>query len=173
MDFIPGLISVVIPASGRSPTLAATLRSLAQLDSASGLWECVVVEDGFPKGWPQKLLTSLSLTFPVRWLPRPEQGPASARHTIAFFPDFYPPAGVRGKLLLQRDLFFYPAPAGLLESAGLSEFPADLAAPGAVLSLDPDDTAAALPLAASPGLVRPVGFGSVDAILADRNRHRV
>lgn len=103
----PVRLSVVIPTSDRSETLATTLEWLRAQEDVGGLAEIVVVDNGSTDDTPRVLADAAEGPgLPVRWLREPRPGPAAARN-----------AGVRaadGDLILFLGDDVRPAGPGLL-----------------------------------------------------------
>ena len=88
-DLRPPVVSIVIPARDSAPTLAATLRSIAALETAVAL-EVLVVDDG-----STDQTASLAAAAGARVIPCDGRGVADARNTGA--------RAARGRLLLFVD----------------------------------------------------------------------
>src|SRR5205085_9729138 len=77
----PVRLSVVIPTSDRSETLATTRERLRAQEDVGGLAEIVVVDNGSTDDTPQVLADAAEGPgLPVRWLREPRLGPAAARN---------------------------------------------------------------------------------------------
>lgn len=100
-DGDPPAVGVVVPTYQRGPLLARTLRALAEIDSPSGGFEVVVVDDGSDLEHVASAEAEISALPAFRLIRQANRGPAAARNTgiaastaalIAFLDDDCAPA---------------------------------------------------------------------------------